>query len=155
MLKKTIKYTDYDDKEVSEDFYFHLSKAELVELEIVEKEGLAAALQKIVAEEDRQKIVEYFKKIILMAYGERSADGRRFIKTKELRQEFEQTGAYSELFIELATNADAASEFIRGVIPSSLAKDLPDETPAIETIKDPSNMTREELLQAFNERNQG
>jgi hypothetical protein len=155
MLKKSIKYTDYNGNDVVEDFYFHLSKAELVELELVEKDGLAASLQKIVAEEDRQKIVESFKKIILMAYGERSADGRRFVKTEELKAEFQQTEAYSELFIELATNADAASEFIRGVIPANLAKEIPAETPAIETIRDPSNMTREELLQAFNERNQG
>ena len=79
--------------------------------------GLSAMLNKIVAEQDSKRIIEYFKDIVLKAYGQKSADGKRFIKSKELRDEFMQTEAYSNIFVELATDADAASAFINGVVP--------------------------------------
>lgn len=160
MLKKTIKYTDYNDNEIVEDFYFHLSKAELVEMEVAEKEGLGETLQKIVEEDDRHKIVEYFKKIILLSYGKKSEDGRRFIKSQEIRDDFTQTDAYSELFIELATDANAASSFIKGVMPAGLAVEVEKaeakqlETVELRTDKDPATMSHEELLQAFKQKTQ-
>ena len=124
MLKKTITYTDFNGDEVSEDFFFHLSKAELVELELSYKGGLQEAIKRIVAAEDGKAIIGEFKKIILGSYGQRSDDGRRFIKNQTLRDEFESTEAYSTLFMELVTDADKAAEFVRGVIP----KDLVEET---------------------------
>jgi hypothetical protein len=124
MLKKTITYTDFNGDEVSEDFFFHLSKAELVELELSYKGGLQEAIKRIVAAEDGKAIIAEFKKIILGSYGQRSDDGRRFIKNQTLRDEFESTEAYSTLFMELVTDADKAAEFVRGVIP----KDLVEET---------------------------
>lgn len=117
MLKKTMTYTDYDGNQRTEDFYFNFSKAEVLELEMGTTGGLSAMLNKIVAEQDSKRIVEYFKDIVLKAYGQKSPDGKRFIKSQELRDEFMQTEAYSDLFVELATDADAAAAFINGVVP--------------------------------------
>lgn len=121
MLKKNIKYVDYDGNDRAEDFYFNLNKAEIVELELGTTGGLTKTLDKIVQEKDNKRIVEYFKAIILKAYGEKSADGRRFIKNQELRDSFEQTEAYAELFMELSSNAKAAAEFISGIVPKEAA----------------------------------
>jgi len=161
MLKKTIRYTDYNDNDVVEDFYFNLTKVELIELEVGSQGGLAETLKAIVAEGDNLKIIENFKKIILMAYGEKSEDGKRFIKSKELSDGFAQTDAYSELFIELATQTDSAIEFIKGVVPPGLVSQAeleatvePIETVELLTTKDPKDMTREELLRAFSQKTQ-
>lgn len=123
MLKKTITFTNLDGEEVSDDFYFHISKAELIEMEMSHNGGLSEWLTKVVADEDGKSIISEFKKIILSAYGERSPDGRRFIKNQELRDEFEQTDAYSVLFVELVTNTDAAIEFVNGVMPQGLVEE--------------------------------
>lgn len=121
MLKKNIKYVDYDGNARAEDFYFNLNQAEIVELELGTTGGLTKTLEKIVQEKDNKRIVEYFKAIILKAYGEKSADGRRFIKSQELRDSFEQTEAYAELFMELSSNAKAAADFISGIVPKEAA----------------------------------
>ena len=124
MLKKTITYTDYNDVERKEDFYFNLSKAELMEMEMSTAGGLAERINKIVATQDNVAIIAIFKDLVLKAYGEKSADGKRFIKSKELSEAFSQTEAYSILFMELATNADAGAEFVNGIVPADLAKQL-------------------------------
>lgn len=124
MLKKTITYEDFNGDTVTEDYYFHLSKAELIELEVgAGSEGLAASLQKIIDAEDGKAIIEQFKTIILAAYGKRSEDGKRFIKNQELRDEFVSTEAYSALFMNLATDTNAAIEFINGIVPSGLSEE--------------------------------
>lgn len=123
MLKKTITYKDFNDEEVSEDFFFHLSKAELVELELSHKGGLSEALKHIIESEDGKAIIMEFKNIILGAYGKRSEDGKRFVKNQTVREEFESTEAYSALFMELVTNTDSAIEFVNGIIPKGLADD--------------------------------
>jgi len=117
MLKKTFTYTDYNGVERTEDHYFNLSKAELMEMELSTTGGLAEMINKIVAAQDAPAIVKIFKELVLKAYGQKSADGRRFIKSKELADEFAQTEAYSQLFMELATDADAASKFVNGIVP--------------------------------------
>ena len=117
MLKKTIAYTDYEGNERKEDFYFNLTKAEILEMELSTTGGLDKLVDKIVKERDGKKIVEIFKEIILKSYGEKSLDGKRFIKNQELTEAFMQTEAYSELFVELATNAEVAAEFINGIVP--------------------------------------
>jgi hypothetical protein len=117
MLKKTMTYTDFDNNERTEDFYFNLTQAELTELEASAQGGLKKTIEKLVAEQDQKKIVEIFKDLILRAYGEKSLDGKRFIKNQELREAYSQTNAYSDLFIELATNAEAATAFINGITP--------------------------------------
>lgn len=117
MIKKTIKFVDYDGNEREEDFYFNLTKAELTEMELSTEGGMEQMIRKIISTKDNKKIVEMFKEIILKSYGEKSLDGRRFIKSKELTDAFVQTEAYSELFMELATDADAAAAFVNGVVP--------------------------------------
>ena len=120
MLKRTIKYTDYNGLERTEDFYFNLTKAEIMEMELSTTGGLAEYIQKIVSAQDAPSIITIFKDLILKAYGEKSPDGKRFIKNAEIRESFPQTEAYSILFMELATDADAASKFINGIIPSDV-----------------------------------
>ena len=106
MLKKTIQYVDYNGVERKEDFYFNLSKAEVTEMELSVDGGLANMLEQIVNSKDNKRIVELFKNIILKAYGEKSPDGRRFMKSEEISQAFAETEAYSELFISLAMNGE-------------------------------------------------
>lgn len=118
MLKKTIKYTDYNGTERTEDFFFNLTQAELMEMEMTTTGGLAEMIQRIVAANDVPAIIKIFKELVLKAYGEKSADGKRFIKSDELRESFSQTEAYSILFMELATDADSAAKFINGIVPS-------------------------------------
>ena len=122
MLKKTITYTDYNDIERTEDFYFNLSKAEVMEMQMSTTGGLAEMIQRIVAAQDAPAIIKVFKDLVLKAYGQKSADGKRFIKSEELTAEFAQTEAYSQLFMELATDADAAAAFVNGIVPADLAK---------------------------------
>ena len=117
MLKKTIAYKDFDGNERKEDFYFNLTKAEVAEMELSTEGGLAKTLEKIVANQDSKKIIETFKDLILRSYGEKSPDGKRFIKNQEIRDGFMQTEAYSELFMELATDAEMATAFVNGIIP--------------------------------------
>ena len=118
MLKKTITYTDYNDVERTEDFYFNLTKAELMEMEMGAVGGLSGMIEKILSAKDAPAIIKVFKELVLKAYGEKSADGRRFIKSKEISDAFAQTEAYSQLFMELATDADAASKFVNGIAPN-------------------------------------
>jgi len=122
MLKKTITYEDYDGNKRTEDFYFNLSKAEIMEMELSVSGGMTQMLNRIVAERDGEKIIKTFKEIILKAYGEKSPDGKRFIKSEELSTAFSQTEAFSQLFMELATDADAAAKFINGIIPADTPK---------------------------------
>ena len=118
MLKKTITYTDYNDVERTEDFYFNLTKAELMEMEMGAVGGLSGMIEKIVSAKEAPAIIKVFKELVLKAYGEKSADGKRFIKSKEISDAFSQTEAYSQLFMELATDADAASKFVNGIAPN-------------------------------------
>lgn len=118
MLKRTMSYTDFDGNKRTEDFYFNLTKAEVAELEMSSEGGLSKMLEKIVAEQDGKRIVEIFKDLILKAYGEKSLDGKRFVKNQEVKDAFAQTEAYSDLFMELATNAEASAAFVNGIIPS-------------------------------------
>ncbi len=117
MLKKTITYEDYDGNQRTEDFLFNLTKAEIAEMELSAQGGLVKMLERIVQAQDGKRIVEVMKDLILRAYGEKSADGRRFIKNQELRDSFSQTEAYSMLFMELATDAEAATAFVNGIVP--------------------------------------
>ena len=121
MLKKTITYVDYNDQERTENFYFNLSKAELMEMEMSTTGGWAAMMQGIIDAKDTPSLIKMFKELILKAYGEKSADGKRFNKSPELSLAFAQTEAYSQLFMELALDAKAASEFVTGIIPAELA----------------------------------
>lgn len=129
MLKRPITYTDFNDNTVTEDFYFNITKSELIELEMTYKEGFSDTLQRIIAEEDKQALINEFKKIVLMAYGVKSPDGKRFEKSDELRTQFSQTAAYNALFLELALDATAAAKFINAVMPQDLAQQADQDKP--------------------------
>lgn len=117
MLKKTITYVDFNGMERKEDFYFNLSKAEITEMELSTDGGLVERINRIVAAKDVPEIIKVFKQLILDSYGEKSLDGKRFIKSKEISEAFSQTNAYSILFMELAVDDVAAAEFINGIVP--------------------------------------
>ena len=133
MYSRKIKYTDYDGNEREEEFFFHLNKAEVLEMQMSYDGGLDKVLRKIIEAKDQKRLIEMFKMIILKSYGEKSADGRRFIKNPEIVEAFTQTEAYSELFMLLSTDDDAAAEFINGILPQRLiedAKELAEQTQA-------------------------
>lgn len=117
MLKKSITYNDYNGGTLTEDFYFNLNEAEVTEMELSTAGGLAEMITRLVAAQDQPAIIKIFKDLILKAYGEKSPDGKRFIKSEELSTAFSQTEAYSVLFMELARDADAAAKFVNGIVP--------------------------------------
>lgn len=120
MLKKTINYVDYDGNEREEDFYFNLTKAELMEMSLSTSGGLDKYIERITKAQDTAKLIELFKDIIIKSYGVKSDDGKRFIKNSELTEEFTQTEAYSDLFTTLATDENEAAAFINGIMPKEL-----------------------------------
>lgn len=124
MLKQTRTYTDYNGFQRTEDFYFNLSKAEIMEMELSTTGGMQQMVNKIIAAQDTPELVKIFKELLLKSYGEKSADGKRFIKSRELSDAFEQTEAYSDLFMELATDSDKASAFINGITPKEISKEV-------------------------------
>lgn len=159
MLKKTIVYNNqFTDEEVTEDHYFHISKADLIEMSMEEMDttyvkngetltGMQAKLQRVVDSNDRKMIMTEFKDILRRSYGKK--DGDRFLKSEEIWQEFVSSEAYSTLFFELCTNATAASEFMNGIIPANLERDvakIKTETPTLAssdlaTEEDPTGLT--------------
>lgn len=122
MLKKTITYKDYNGVERTEDFMFNLTKAEILEMQLTKDGGMDVAIKKIVDAKDAPEIMKVFKDLILRSYGIVSDDGRRFIKSKEISDSFAQTEAFSMLFMELATDTDAASAFVNGIVPAADTK---------------------------------
>lgn len=138
MLKKTITYTDYNGNERTEDFYFNLTKAECMEMELSTTGGLDDMVKRIVAAQDMPALIKIWKEIVLKAYGEKGPDGKHFFKEDEngrpLSDKFKQTEAYSNLFMELSTDDKAAAAFINGIIP-----EIPDndkaEHPALKVNK--------------------
>lgn len=118
MIKKTLTYTDYNGVERTEDYYFNLTEAELVEMELSIDGGMQKKIEKIMNSKDMKQIIEVFKDLILRSYGEKSDDGKRFIKNKEITEAFTQTEAYSMLFMKLATDEKEASDFVNGILPA-------------------------------------
>ena len=126
MLKKTITYTDFNGEKREEDFYFHFSRAEILEKELSVEGGLGAMLRRIINAQDMPSLMKLFKELVLDAYGEKSPDGKRFIKSEELKTAFAQTEAYSILFTKLATDDEAAAEFFNALIPEEPEQNKPD-----------------------------
>lgn len=124
MLKKTITYTDYDGMERTEDFWFNLSKTELTKLDAELPGGFLGVLRKIIDKEDRKALVDFIETLILRSYGEKTLDGKRFVKTPEMAEEFRQTPAYDEVFMSILRDTDSQTSFINGVIPQSMAKEI-------------------------------
>lgn len=122
MLKKTISYVDYNGIPCSDDFYFNLSKPEIVEMEYSVEGGFSEFLTKIARENNPAKIIEAFKLIVLKAYGEKSADGKRFLKSREISEAFFQTGAYEVMFMEFIEDPSKFEEFVNAVVPRELVE---------------------------------
>ena len=117
MLKKIIKYTDFNEVDREETFYFNLSKVEVAEMEMSVSGGWVAWVERVVQAQSEPELIAIFKKIVLESYGEKSPDGRQFIKSPELSKAFSETGAFEVLFMELATDSEAAAEFFNGIVP--------------------------------------
>lgn len=127
MLKKTITYTDYDGVERTEDFYFNFTEAELMEWQLVTNGGLTSYVQKIVDAKDQPRLITLFKELLLKAYGIKSEDGRRFIKSEKISEEFSQNPAYSILYMELVTDDKLAADFVNGIIPAKLSEQVAEQ----------------------------
>lgn len=132
MLAQTIKYTDYNGIEHEEKFYFNLSKAELMEMQLTTNGGYDEYIKKIVEAQDSAEIFRTFKTIILKAYGIKSEDGKRFIKSEEISREFEQTEAYSEFLMKIGTDAEAAGAFVNAIMPKDINVE---DKPAITSVE--------------------
>lgn len=124
MLKKTIEYTNFDGVEMKEDFYFNLTQAELTELQMSKAGGFGEYIEKIVAAKDVPTLAKLFKDLIMLSYGEKSADGKRFVKKApdghRLAEDFIETEAYSTLYMELIMDDKAAANFVNGIIPADV-----------------------------------
>lgn len=138
MYKKTITYTDYFDVERTEDFYFNLNESELMQLQLSTQRGFYNEMQALVDSHDGPKIMSVFNQIILKAYGEKSKDGRQFIKSPEISKAFSETPAYDKFFMEIIEDPKTASEFINGIVPSKM-KLSGDETAKIIAMAEAKN----------------
>ena len=127
MLKETIKYTDYNGLDRTEDFYFNLSKAELLRMEMSTVGGYAEMIEGLINAQDTPAVYAIFEELILKAYGVKSADGREFTKSEDLKTKFSQTEAYSNLIMKLVTDANAAAKFINGLMPQDLVAQVQKE----------------------------
>ena len=122
MLKKTVTYIDFDGNERTEDFFFNLTEQEIAEMELSTEGGLGNFINKAVAAKSQVELIELFKKLILVAYGVKSADGRRFVKNDAVREDFMSTQAFSDIYMELVQDADKASAFFNGIVPKEKNK---------------------------------
>jgi hypothetical protein len=163
MIKQTVTYTNFNDEEVTEDLYFHLSKTELIDLELSHEGGLSTILPEMVKGGDVAKIMELFKRIIQMSYGTRSADGKKFVKDEEVTKEFMTSPAFDALFMQLVSTPEAATDFITGMVPKDLLAQMELEAAASEqpawvkedrepTSHELQGMTKEQLAAAFKAR---
>ena len=131
MVVEKIKYTDFNGLEREEEFMFNLTEAEITEMELTTDGGLSDSIKKIIAAQDTPEIIKVFKMLLLKSYGEKSADGRRFVKSDKLSEEFSQTNAYSQLFMKLATDDKAAVAFINGIMPDSMQEKASGNNPGL------------------------
>lgn len=125
MIKKTVTYEDFNGTVRTETFYFHFSQAEIMEMQLTTEGGFSERVQKMIDAKDQPAIIKLIKDFVLDAYGVKSDDGKRFMKSPEIRAAFVENPAYSEIFMELATDADKASEFVNGVVLANARKELP------------------------------
>ena len=174
MIKKTLTFNDLDGNPVQKDYYFHLNKGDLVDLQLSEEGGLSDKLRKVVESKDGALIIKTFKDLLIVAVGEKSEDNISFIKSERVKEQFQYSEALSAILMELLTNPGAALEFVKGVMPGDLIEKadlaelealatsataetlgLPEpvvQQPARPTRKELTEMSREELIQAFKDR---
>lgn len=125
MYARKINFKDYDGNDCEEVFYFNLNKAEVMDW-LVTAGGytLDKVMEKLTREHNGKEIMNVFKDLIYRSYGVRDVDSRRFIKSKEVKDAFMETEAYSELFYELVTDAEKAAAFVNAIIPAELASEV-------------------------------
>lgn len=140
MIKKNVKYVDYKGNEREENFYFNLNQPEVLEMELSTEGGLSDYLDKIIKAQNKGELIKWFKIILLRSYGEKSDDGRRFIKSPELSEGFSQTEAFVKIYMELVNDAEKASDFIKGIVPSF--DNIPDVEPASDNVKTGITVTK-------------
>ena len=124
MIKKTVTYKNFNDVEVTEDCYFNYTEAQLADLEMSVGGGLSATLRSLSAAQNETELYKFFRQLILGAYGIKSPDGRKFMKSKEISEDFEQTAAYNAIVMELVTDPDKAIEVVNNLIPESLKEKM-------------------------------
>lgn len=153
MIKKTVKYEDFNGETVKEDLYFHLSKAELMDLEVGSESKFSDRLKEISENQSAGEVLSIFKELLQNSYGERSEDGKHFVKNDRIREQFASSEAYSELLFELISDADEAARFVNGLLPASLVKEAesrikaegdPKKTEALEKMKELNAKRKEE-----------
>lgn len=127
MYKKTITYTDFNDVTRTQDFYFYLSKADITKLNSRVEGGIQTKFEKIMNKFDIKGLVDTVEELVKASYGEKSDDGTRFIKSKELSEAFSQTNAYDELFMELISTENALADFIKKVLPNDIQMKIEEE----------------------------
>ena len=120
MIKKTVTYTDYNGVVRTEPFYFHFTQAEILDMEMSTEGGFAERIQRIIDAKDQTSLLKVIKKFVLDAYGVKSEDGRRFIKSQEVKEAFVECPAYSEIYMELLTDDEVAAEFVNKVVPDDM-----------------------------------
>jgi len=125
MFTEKVKYTDFDGEQQERTLYFHLSKPELARLNLSSSGGLEKYVNRIIEERDGAQLLDLFERIIQMSYGEKSLDGQRFVKSKEATQAFIESPAYEVMYMKLAGDADYAAKFIKGIVPSDVAANMP------------------------------
>lgn len=142
MLKKAITYTDFNGNEVTDICYFNMTKTELIELENQGAVGFSNIIQNIIETTDERALIEIFKKVVQMSYGVKSEDGKRFIKSDDIRIDFTHTAAYDALFVELATDSESALAFFKGVFPADMTKDFDSlDVSQVQSIQDIPTLT--------------
>ena len=124
MLKKTVTYENFNGEQVTKDLYFNLTKKELIDLQVSKDGGLDAYIKKITEEEDKKAMIQLLDSIILAAYGQKSEDGERFIKNKELIDAFVSSMAYDTLIDELFTVEGASLQFMMGLLPKDITSQI-------------------------------
>lgn len=133
MLKRALTYENFNGEQVTDTLYFNLTSTELISLESSYEGGLEQAIKQIIENENVREIISQFQKIILMAYGQRTEDGKRFIKSDKIKEEFSQTAAYDALFMELASDPEKATIFINAIIPKKLVEEVAKAGPALKS----------------------
>lgn len=124
MFVKTVTYTDFDGNVRTEDFLFNFTKQEIAEMELTTDGGMGKMIERITKAKSQKELIQLFKKLVLDAYGQKSDDGKHFVKNDKIREDFASTQAFSDIYMELVTNADKASEFFNAIVPKEKSDKL-------------------------------
>lgn len=150
MYKKLMTYEDFDGNERTEELYFNLTEQEVTEYQLSHNGGITTLINRIIQAQDWKSMVEYWKEFILMCYGVKSDDGRRFIKNDAVREEFASTNAFSDLFMLLSTDDNEAAKFVNNVLPKKMRERLSGMEGELKDIRNASSSS--ELVRKLNEK---